>query len=86
MPYKFEGLRIVDDAPVIPRRHLQAPDTVLGTVRFGRTLHKDPDKAVELEAARRARIIGEAFARDETLKDPALLYPLSLRVAYRLTR
>ena len=71
LPSKFTGLRVAEDAPQITprsREQLHAPSPL----RFARTQHKDPEKQAEIDRDRRARILGEAFARDEAINDPAI--------------
>lgn len=86
-PTKFTGLRNANDAPVLNRRELlHTPKSVLDQIGHEQDLPTDPIEAAKLEESRRRKIIGGVFAREEALTDPDILYPLGLRVAYRLTK
>ncbi len=91
IPTKFAGLRAADDAPTVAtgvalRENLHTPKSVLDQIAPQVKLPGDPTEASKLETSRRRKILGGAFAREVALADPEILYPLGLRVAYRLTK
>lgn len=85
---QFNELRRSPDAPTITpfvRDQLQSPPSVLNLINPNRDV-QDPKAFLELKEKQRKEIIEGAFAREEALKDPDVMHPLSLRVAFRITR